>query len=76
MKLSSLASIKLVVEPDLAELVDDDGGARELRLAQQMAQQRGLAAAEEAGEHRDGDRVCAHHDGTSGATAMRTRFAA
>ena len=28
---------ELVVEPDLAELVDDDGGAREFRLAQQMA---------------------------------------
>ena len=67
---------QLVVEADLAELVDDDGGAREFRLAQQMAQHGRLAAAEEPGEDRNGDHVCVHCDGTSGATAIRTRFAA
>ena len=41
---------EFVVEPDLAELIDDDGGPRELRLAQQMAQHGRLAAAEEPGE--------------------------
>ena len=55
---------QLVVEPDLAELVDDHGRARELRAAQQPRQQRGLAAAEKAGEHRHGD-----HGGSTGAAA-------
>ena len=50
---------QLVIESDLAELVDDDGGAREFRLAQQMAKHGRLAAAEKAGEDRDRDRVCA-----------------
>ena len=47
-----------MVEPDLAELVDDHGGARERRVAQQAREQRRLAAAEEAGDHRD--RNCRH----------------
>ena len=62
---------ELVIEADLAELVDDDGGARERGLAQQMAEQRRLAAAEEAGEHRDRD-----HDATGGVPAMRARLGA
>src|SRR5262245_15275679 len=44
-----------MVEPDRAELVDDHGGARERRVAQQAREQRRLAAAEEAGEHRNRD---------------------
>ena len=59
---------QIVVEPDLAELVDDHGRAREGGRLEQASQQRGLAAAEEAGQHRDGD-----HDGTSGRGAMRSR---
>ena len=45
-----------VVEPDLAELVDDHRGLGERRVAQQTVEQRGLAGAEEAGQHgqRDG----------------------
>src|SRR5688572_27484321 len=45
-----------VVEPDLAELVDDHGRVRETRLAHQRAEQRRLAAAEKAGEDVDGQR--------------------
>ncbi len=67
---------ELMVEPDLAELIDDDGGAREFRLAQQAAEQGRLAAAEEAGEHRNRDHIGADHDGTTGLIATRTRFAA
>ena len=48
---------ELMVEPDLAKLIDDDGGAREFRLAQQVAEHGRLAAAEEAGEDRNRDRV-------------------
>ena len=44
-----------MVEPDLAELVDDHRGVGELRPAQQLVQQRGLAAAQEARQHRDGN---------------------
>ena len=50
-----------VVEPDLAELVDDDGGILERRIAQDFRQDRGLAAAEKAGQHGDGNkRVFGH----------------
>ena len=44
-----------MVEADLPELVDDDGGLAESRITQQLAQQGRLAAAEEAGQHRDGE---------------------
>jgi hypothetical protein len=60
-----------VVETDLAELVDDDGGALEVGLSQQMAQQRRLATAEKPGEDQD-----RNHDGTNGVTATRTLFRA
>ena len=40
-----------MIETDLAELVDDHGGLGERRVAQQPVEQRGLAGAEEAGEH-------------------------
>ena len=59
---------QVVVEPDLAELVDDHGRAREVGVPEQAPQQRGLAAAEEARQHGDGD-----HEGTSGSGAMRSR---
>jgi len=62
---------QLVVEADLAELVDDDRGSRKSGLAQQMAEQCRLAAAEKAGEDQGFD-----HDGTSGTVATRTRMAA
>ncbi len=45
-----------VVEADLAELVDDDGGVGERGIVQQAVEQRGLAGAEKAGEHGERDR--------------------
>ena len=60
-----------VVEPDLAELVDDHGGARHGRVAQGAVEQRGLAAAEEAGQHRD--RACGRPVGVALAGRLRSR---
>ncbi len=48
------AGDQFVVQADLAELVDDDGGAGEGGIAQDAGDQRGLATAEKAGD--DGDR--------------------
>ncbi len=45
-----------MIEADLAELVDDDGGLGERRIAQQPVEQRGLAGTEKAGEHRERNR--------------------
>ena len=45
---------ELVVEPDLSELVDDDGCAAHRGVTQQASQQRCLAAAEEACDYRNG----------------------
>jgi hypothetical protein len=42
-----------VVEADLAELVDHHRGLLHGRVAEQVAQHGGLAAAQEAGQHRD-----------------------
>ena len=42
---------QVVIEADLPELVDQHGAVGEVRTAQHMPQQRGLAGAEEAGEH-------------------------
>jgi len=56
---------QIVVEADLSELVDDHGRTREIRVAQQTSQQRGLPAAKKAGEDRDGDH------GAGGRGAMR-----
>ena len=47
---------KHVIEADLAELVHDDRGIGEPRMAQQVAEQRRLAAPEESRDHRDRDR--------------------
>ena len=52
-----------MIEADLAELVHQHGGAGQRRLAQQMVQQRGLAGAEEAGQH--GDRHGVSHAGAA-----------
>ena len=46
---------QLVVDADLAEFVDDDGVFLAVRLGQDAVEQRGLAGAEIAGEHGDGD---------------------
>jgi hypothetical protein len=48
------ADHQLVVDADLAELVDDHGVLLAVRLGQNAVEQRGLAGAEVAGE--DGDR--------------------
>src|SRR5262245_14796202 len=40
-----------MVEPDLAELVNDDRRLRECRILQQAVEQRGLAGAQKAREH-------------------------
>src|SRR5262249_42715385 len=62
---------QLMVKANLAEFVDDDGGAREFRLPEQVTQQRRLAAAEKAREDNDTD-----HEDSGGRGAMRTRLAA
>src|SRR5262249_36263366 len=54
------ADDELVVDADLAELVDDDGVLLPVRLGQDAIEQRGLAGAEIAGEHRDGN-FFGHH---------------
>ena len=46
---------QLVVDADFAEFVDDDGVFLAVRLGQNAVEQRGLAGAEIAGEHGDGD---------------------
>jgi hypothetical protein len=46
---------QLVVDADLAELVDDDGELLAVRLRQDAVEQGRLAGAEIAGEHSDGD---------------------
>ena len=40
-----------VIERDVAEFVDDDGGIAQRRVLEQAVEQRGLAGAEKAGEH-------------------------
>src|SRR5436305_4679695 len=44
-----------MIEADLAELVDDHRRLREHFVLQQAIEQRGLAGAEKAGEHRERD---------------------
>ena len=51
------ADDEVVVDADLAELVDDDGELLAVRLGQDAVEQRGLAGAEIAGEHGDGNFV-------------------
>src|SRR5262249_48078621 len=45
-----------MIEPDLAELVDDDRGLGERWIGDQSIEQRGLAGAEEAGQHGEWNR--------------------
>ena len=52
---------QVMIEADLAELVDDYGGSRKLWLKEQVTQERCLAAPEKAGENQSLD-----HIGTSG----------
>src|SRR3989440_6801402 len=52
---SDVCSSDLVVDADLAELVDDHGVFLAVRLGQDAVEQGGLAGAEIAGQHRDGD---------------------
>src|SRR6266404_4328232 len=51
------ADDEVVVDADLTEFVDDDGVLLPVRLRQDAVGQRGLAGAEIAGEHGDGDLV-------------------
>src|SRR5499427_6461228 len=51
------ADDEIVVDSDLAEFVDDDGVLLPVRLRQNAVEQRGLAGAEVAGKHGDGDLV-------------------
>ena len=46
---------EMVVQPDLAELVDEDRRALQGRVGEQVAQQRRLARPEKAGQQVDGD---------------------
>jgi hypothetical protein len=62
---------QIVVDADVAEFVDDDGGPRKFRLAQQATEQGRLAAAEETGEKERLDHVC-----TRGTAAIRARIVA
>ena len=45
---------QIVIDADLADLIDDDRSAIHPRMPQQPAQQGGLAAAEKSGEDSDG----------------------
>ena len=69
------ADDEVVVDADLAELVDDDGVALAVLLGEDAVEERGLAGAEIAGEHGDGDLV--GHGGlrTAGGQAYRRRRA-
>src|SRR5262249_40608797 len=49
---------EVVVDADLAELVDDHGELLPVRLGEDAVEQRGLAGAEIAGEHGDGNFLC------------------
>jgi hypothetical protein len=44
-----------MVQPGFADLVNDNGGVMQVGVAQQAIEQRGLAAAEKAGEEGDGN---------------------
>jgi hypothetical protein len=46
--------IQQMIERDLAKFIDDDGAVGHAGMAQQLVDQSGLAAAEEAGDQRDG----------------------
>jgi hypothetical protein len=54
---SSVFDHEVVVDADLAELVDDHGVALAVRLGEDAVEERGLAGTEIAGEDGDGDLV-------------------
>ncbi len=72
------AAQEVMVEPDLAQLVDDHRGLRELGAAQQRSEQRRLAAAEEPRDegdrplHEASDASSAGSSGSSGRPARRS----
>jgi len=61
-KISSSAwDDQLVVDTDLAEFIFDDGDFAAVLFSEHAVQQGGLAGAEKAGEHGDGDAVVGRH---------------
>src|SRR5262249_60659511 len=70
----------LAVDADVAEFVDDDGEAAALRIRQHVADQCGLAGAEEAGDDRAGHarersvRHCSSSKPTGGTRATSPRL--
>ena len=64
------ADDEIVVDADLAELVDDDGVFLAVLLGEDAVQERGLAGAEIAGEDGDGDLV-GHRDAPYGLLPWR-----
>ena len=54
---STAASSSMMIERDGAELADQDGGVRQVRDGEDAGEERGLAAAQEAGQHRERDRL-------------------
>ena len=51
----------VAVDPDVAELVDHERQPPPMRLSEQVADHRGLAGAQKAGDHRDGNLVQLAH---------------
>ena len=49
-----------MIEPDLAEFVDDHGGIAHAAMSEQAVQQRGLPAAEKARDQRAADQLIRH----------------
>ena len=49
-----------VIDADVSEFVDDDGGIRQKRVLQKEVEKRGLSGPEEAGEDRDGNGSIGH----------------
>src|SRR3954468_1714226 len=56
-----------MIEPDLAKLIDDHDRAGERFILQQAVEERGLAGAQEAGEHGEGYRLGGLSQGVAGA---------
>ena len=66
---------QVVVQADLAELVDDDGGASEGGIAQHARDQRGFAGTKEAGDDGDGGHRGLAFKGVSGPSKGRVIMA-
>ena len=67
---------EVVVDADLAELVDDDGVFLAVVLGEDAVQERRLAGAEIAGEHRDGDLGFGHRKVSTAGQGRRFRMVA